>query len=56
MNFRQSDDTVLMEIYLEGDSTSDQPLVSVILAKIAHPLLSSDYGSGARMWPSILLN
>ena len=55
-NFRQSDATVLMETHIEGDGTSDALLTSVILVKFSHPLLSSDYGSGARMWPSISLN
>jgi hypothetical protein len=47
---------VLMEIYIEGNRTSDQPLIPVIFAKITHPLLASDYGSGARVWPSIFLD
>jgi len=56
MNFRQSEDAVLMEICIEGNRTSDRPLIPVILAKITHPPLASDYGSGARVWLYILLD
>lgn len=54
LNFRQSEDTVLMEFYVEGNGKSGPPPGSVILTKITHPLLASDYGGAARSWPSIL--